>query len=183
MGALFSKSAFPSGRAEALKAALKAPKQGRASATHQYAMFRIVALAAILAVSAAAERRSALRSLPRDEAHAQRATTRPKPRSSSARRQLHLQPCPSTGKAPGGCPGYVVDHIVPLKRGGLDEPGKTQWQTALPRPKRRTAVSSLRSPAGPLSRIIVSYRGCQQKAVIAGCLVGVAGHTFPILFG
>src|SRR5450759_4154316 len=27
-------------------------------------------------------------------------------------------PCPSTGKTSGGCPGYVVDHIRPLKRGG-----------------------------------------------------------------
>ena len=25
--------------------------------------------------------------------------------------------------------GYVVDHIVPLKRGGRDEPGNMQWQT------------------------------------------------------
>jgi hypothetical protein len=29
----------------------------------------------------------------------------------------------------GACPGYLVDHIVPLKRGGADEPGNMQWQT------------------------------------------------------
>ena len=29
----------------------------------------------------------------------------------------------------GSCPGYVVDHIVPLKRGGADAPGNMQWQT------------------------------------------------------
>jgi hypothetical protein len=38
-------------------------------------------------------------------------------------------PCPATGKASGACPGYVVDHVVPLKRGGADAPGNMQWQT------------------------------------------------------
>jgi len=38
-------------------------------------------------------------------------------------------PCPSTGQPSGACPGYVVDHIVPLKRGGADLPGNMQWQT------------------------------------------------------
>ena len=39
-------------------------------------------------------------------------------------------PCPSTGQPRGACPGYVVDHIVPLKRGGADLPSNMQWQTA-----------------------------------------------------
>lgn len=38
-------------------------------------------------------------------------------------------PCPSTGKTKGACPGYVLDHIVPLKRGGDDSPRNMQWQT------------------------------------------------------
>lgn len=39
------------------------------------------------------------------------------------------QPCPSTGKARGACPGYVVDHIKPLCAGGPDRPENMQWQT------------------------------------------------------
>ncbi len=30
---------------------------------------------------------------------------------------------------PHGRPGWVVDHIVPLKRGGSDSPANMQWQT------------------------------------------------------
>ena len=39
------------------------------------------------------------------------------------------QPCPSTGKSSGTCPGYVIDHVTPLKRGGADAPTNMQWQT------------------------------------------------------
>lgn len=38
-------------------------------------------------------------------------------------------PCPSTGKSSGACPGYVIDHVKPLKRGGADDPNNMQWQT------------------------------------------------------
>ncbi len=40
-----------------------------------------------------------------------------------------LNPCPSTGDTKGPCPGYVVDHIIPLKRNGADDPSNMQWQT------------------------------------------------------
>lgn len=29
---------------------------------------------------------------------------------------------------PAGRPGYVIDHITPLKRGGCDDPRNMQWQ-------------------------------------------------------
>jgi len=38
-------------------------------------------------------------------------------------------PCPATGKTYGSCRGYVVDHVMPLKRGGADAPSNMQWQT------------------------------------------------------
>jgi hypothetical protein len=51
-------------------------------------------------------------------------------RSSSAKAEFkHSHPCPSTGKRSGTCPGYVIDHVSPLKRGGADQPSNMQWQT------------------------------------------------------
>jgi hypothetical protein len=51
-------------------------------------------------------------------------------RSSSTRRAFQeLHPCPSTGATAGRCPGYVIDHIVPLKRGGADAVENMQWQS------------------------------------------------------
>ena len=41
----------------------------------------------------------------------------------------HHNPCPATGKSKGACPGFVVDHIVPLCAGGRDHPENMQWQT------------------------------------------------------
>jgi len=39
------------------------------------------------------------------------------------------QSCPSTGSSSGACPGYVIDHVQPLKRGGADSPSNMQWRT------------------------------------------------------
>jgi len=51
-------------------------------------------------------------------------------RSRTARNDFQKShPCPSTGKSSGACPGYVVDHVTPLKRGGADHPSNMQWQT------------------------------------------------------
>lgn len=50
-------------------------------------------------------------------------------RSAAERTAFHRSnPCPSTGKLHGKCPGYVVDHIVPLCAGGADHQINMQWQ-------------------------------------------------------
>ena len=51
-------------------------------------------------------------------------------RSQKAKGDFKRQhPCPSTGKSRGACPGYVIDHVTPLKRGGADRPSNMQWQS------------------------------------------------------
>ena len=51
-------------------------------------------------------------------------------RSPAAKRTFKADhPCPATGRSSGRCPGYVVDHVVALKRGGADAPSNMQWQT------------------------------------------------------
>lgn len=51
-------------------------------------------------------------------------------RSKQARASFaRMFPCPATRKPAGACPGYVVDHIVPLCAGGPDQPSNMQWQT------------------------------------------------------
>src|SRR5215831_1394002 len=51
-------------------------------------------------------------------------------RSHSARSAFVRQnPCPSTGKTSGRCPGYVVVHKIPLKCGGADDPSNMEWES------------------------------------------------------
>ena len=52
------------------------------------------------------------------------------PRSTAAKHAFQRSvPCPATGAARGRCPGYVIDHVVPLCAGGIDRPSNMQWQT------------------------------------------------------
>lgn len=51
-------------------------------------------------------------------------------RSASAKNVFKREhPCPANGNTRGACPGYVIDHIVPLACGGPDNPINMQWQT------------------------------------------------------
>jgi hypothetical protein len=35
--------------------------------------------------------------------------------------------CPATGKTTGACPGWAIDHVVPLVCGGQDAEWNMQW--------------------------------------------------------
>ena len=41
---------------------------------------------------------------------------------------MKVNPCPANGNTRGACPGYIVDYVVPLCAGGVDQMSM-QWQT------------------------------------------------------
>jgi len=86
---------------------------------------KALALLTLITTAAFASAGAGARGEPRDQAKAQRVH-----RSSSERRRFQSwHPCPSTGRPAGACPGYTVDHVIALKRGGADVAENMQWQT------------------------------------------------------
>ncbi len=55
-------------------------------------------------------------------------------RVARAFRKAH--PCPSTGRTTGACPGWSIDHVIPLACGGCDSVANMQW---LPNEIKRAA--------------------------------------------
>lgn len=65
-------------------------------------------------------------------------------RTTAARNAFQrAHPCPSNGQQQGPCPGYVVDHVVPLCAGGPDDPKNMQWQTISAAKEKDVEESSL----------------------------------------
>ncbi|MBV5337562.1 MAG: HNH endonuclease [Deltaproteobacteria bacterium] len=40
-----------------------------------------------------------------------------------------MQPCPANDNRYGPCPGWQIDHVIPLKCKGPDRPDNMQWLT------------------------------------------------------
>ena len=110
-------------------------------------------------------------------------------RRSSARHAFrNLHPCPATGSTAGPCPGYVVDHVVPLKRGGTDSPENMQWQSSGKRkPKiesNRICLAGLISPPDTMGSVptvrlslLVSARGSPLCTLEEECIRSGRGRS------
>lgn len=49
-------------------------------------------------------------------------------RSNSVRRAFaKLYPCPASGQPITSCPGWAIDHVIPLACGGCDSVSNMQW--------------------------------------------------------
>lgn len=63
--------------------------------------------------------------------HCHDGSSNPRKRSGKARYAFRKNnPCPATGRTKGACPGWHVDHVIPLACGGADSPSNMQWLTA-----------------------------------------------------
>ena len=51
------------------------------------------------------------------------------PNAAAVKEFREKHPCPTSGHSWGACPGYVVNHIKPTCKGGLDVAANLQWQT------------------------------------------------------
>jgi hypothetical protein len=69
-----------------------------------------------------------------------------------------LWPCPATGKKNGACPGWAVDHVIPLDCGGRDAVFNMQW---LP--------DQIKSVTGPFSKDHFERRIYGGHGVSPGC--------------
>lgn len=50
------------------------------------------------------------------------------PRSAAVRAEFRkANPCPSTGRLTGACPGWQIDHMHPLCSGGVDQLDNLNW--------------------------------------------------------
>lgn len=66
--------------------------------------------------------------------------------------------CPSTGKHTGACPGWAIDHIVPLDCGGIDAVWNMQW---LP--------DEIKSAKGPFTKDHFERRVYGGNGLSEGC--------------
>ena len=100
---------------------------------------RLFLLAALLAVAPCAFSKGSgghgsghtgARSTPRRSARSDKCGSCARNREGKiARNPAAVREFKKTHPCPGSCKGMVVDHIVPLKRGGADSPSNMQWQT------------------------------------------------------
>ena len=72
-------------------------------------------------------------------------------------------PCPATGAPRGLCPGYVIDHVVPLCAGGPDAPANMQWQTVV------DAKVKDRAGAGAMPTTTVNPRANPRLCAVQQC--------------
>jgi hypothetical protein len=69
-----------------------------------------------------------------------------------------LYACPSTGKRTGACPGWAIDHPIPLDCGGRDIVANMQW---LP--------DQIKSAPGPFNKDHFERRVYGGRGISAGC--------------
>ncbi|MFT3964132.1 HNH endonuclease signature motif containing protein [Propionivibrio sp.] len=89
------------------------------------------------------------------------------------------QPCPATGKSSRKCPGYQIDHVLPLKCGGPDRPDNMQWLTIEEhKAKTRREARWCRPPKGHfIVKITQGGRSTRYSAIARS-----AGHALADAF-
>lgn len=84
-----------------------------------------------------------------------------------------LHPCPSTGEARRECPGWAIDHVIPLSCGGCDSIGNLQW---LPNNIKSAAMTDDVWPKDRWERKIYYMPGITTEA---SCTVEIIPYKEP----
>jgi hypothetical protein len=104
----------------------------------------------------------------------------PTPTPSLAELTLFIRshPCPATHSTEGPCPGYIVDYVTPLNKGGQDSAANMRWvemSTAIKRDRRVTTQPLPRAKTKPKPRARHS-----SAAARSGYITGPRGGCYYI---
>jgi hypothetical protein len=70
--------------------------------------------------------------------------------SNVTRRFQLLHPCPRTGALTGACPGWAIDHVIPLACGGCDAVSNMQWLDTTTKARKDRYERSIGAASPPM---------------------------------
>jgi hypothetical protein len=67
------------------------------------------------------------------------------------RRFQLLHPCPESGRVTGACPGWAIDHVIPLACGGCDAVFNMQWLDTVTKRRKDSFERNIDAATPPIA--------------------------------